>query len=260
MPMIDSHMVLAILGVAVIGGIIGLDRTAAGQFMISQPIVAAPFTGWVLGDMTAGMVIGATLELIWVLDIPVGTFVPANATVCAVSATAIAALGNPGGGAPLPDIGFSVLLTAAMVPVTRKADGLIRAWNSRLSDRVLAATARDRGRELVRAQFAGLTFFFLKSFVLCGIFVLVGIGALWIFGQFPGAVRRALSLFVKLLPLLGVAIVVRKLSIKALDQYFFAGFAAAALFGQAVHAPALVVLLLTSAAGWLGARYRERHA
>ena len=75
---------------------------------------------------------------------------------------------------------------------------------------------------------------------------------------FPPRSHRALSLFVKLLPVLGVALVVRKLSVKAFDQFFFIGFATAALFGQVIHAPALVVLLLTAAAGWLGARYRER--
>ena len=137
MPVFDAHMVLAILGIAVAGGVIGLDRTAAGQFMISQPIVAGPLTGWMLGDPTAGIVIGATMELVWLLDMPVGTFVPADATIGTIAATATAALGSPAG-TSLPVIGFSILLTTAVVPVTMQADGLIRTWNSRLADAVLA--------------------------------------------------------------------------------------------------------------------------
>ena len=62
--------------------------------MISQPIVAGPLAGWLLGDIAAGMVIGGVLELIWVLDMPVGTFVPADATVGTMAATAIAVLGG----------------------------------------------------------------------------------------------------------------------------------------------------------------------
>jgi mannose/fructose/N-acetylgalactosamine-specific phosphotransferase system component IIC len=100
MPVFDAHMVLVILGISAVGGILGLDRTAAGQFMISQPIVAGPVTGWMLGDPTAGIVIGAVLELIWLLDLPVGTFVPADATIGTVSATAFAALGKSGGCVP----------------------------------------------------------------------------------------------------------------------------------------------------------------
>ncbi len=251
------HMVLAVLGTAVVGGVMGLDRTAAGQFMISQPIVAGPLIGWMLGDMTAGLVIGGALELIWVLDLPVGTFVPANATIGTVSATAIAALGTPAG-ASLPVIGFSMLLTTAMVPLTMRADGLIRTWNSRLADTALTTSGSNTGRALDRAQVTGLALFFLKSFILCCIFIPPGIVAVGLFGHLPGAFHRAMSLFVKLLPMLGVALVVRKLSVKTFDQYFLIGFVIAALFGQMTHAHTLVVLLVTATAGWLGARYNER--
>jgi mannose/fructose/N-acetylgalactosamine-specific phosphotransferase system component IIC len=257
MPVPDFHMVLAILGIALAGGVIGLDRTAAGQFMISQPIVAGPLTGWLLGDPAAGAIVGATLELIWVLDLPIGTFVPANATVGTVSATAIAALGSPGG-ASLPVIGFSIMLTTALVPITMKADGLVRQWNSRIADRALTASGGQGGGVLSRIQYAGLGVFFLKSFVLYILFIPLGVAAVALFGQLPGVFHRALSLFVQLLPLVGVALVMSKLSVKTFDQYFFLGFACAAITGQLFHAPALVVLLTTTAAGWLGARYRER--
>ena len=65
--------------------------------------------------------IGAVLELMWVLDMPVGTFVPADATMGAVSATAIAALGGAGK-PPLDLVGFSILLTTVMVPITMMVD------------------------------------------------------------------------------------------------------------------------------------------
>jgi len=259
MPLFDTHMLLTVMGVALAGGVIGLDRTAAGQFMISQPIVAGPLTGWMLGDPIAGFVVGAALELIWVLDLPVGTFVPADATIVAVSAAAIAALGAPGG-ASVPAIGFSILLTTAMVPVTMRADGLIRKWNSGLADKAVAGQGDNAGKALVRAQAAGLALFFLKSFVLCCLFIPPGVAAVAFFGHLPDFFHRAMSLFVKLLPLLGVALVVRKLSMKTLDRYFLAGFVSAAVLGQALHAAAPVVLLATAAAGWLGARYHERSA
>ena len=62
MPIFDLHTLGVIASVAFAGGVIGLDRTAAGQFMISQPIVAGPFIGWLLGDTTVGLVIGACLN------------------------------------------------------------------------------------------------------------------------------------------------------------------------------------------------------
>lgn len=257
MPMFDMHMILTIAGIAVAGGLIGLDRTAVGQFMISQPIVVGPLTGWILGDPVAGIVIGAVLELIWVLDMPIGAFVPADATISTVSATAIAALGSPMTSS-LPVIGFSILLTAAMAPATMKADDIIRHWNSRLDDGLVSGPGPHPGRSLVRAHLSGIPAFFLKSFVLYLVFVPAGIAAVSAFNHLPDRIHHAMTLFVKLLPLLGAALVVRKLSVRPVDLFFLSGFMIAILAGLLFHAPALVVILLTMTGGWLGARYRER--
>ncbi len=257
MPAFDMHIFLAVLGIAFAGGVIGLDRTAAGQVMVSQPIVAGPVVGWMLGQPAVGIIVGAALELIWVLDIPVGTFVPADATIGTVSATAIAVLGAPAG-APISLIGFSILLSTTMVTITMKAEGVVRTWNSRFVEKALSTSGLNRGPALSRAQCAGLALFFLKSFVLYCIFIPLGLALTGVYRNLPSTFPRALSLFVELLPLVGVALVVRKFTIKTFDQYVLAGFITAVLFGQLMHAPAVVVLLLTAAAGWIGARYGER--
>jgi PTS system mannose-specific IIC component len=254
MPMFDTHVLLAIAGIAVIGGLIGLDRTAVGQFMISQPIVSGPLVGWVLGDLTAGIIIGVVLELIWVVDMPVGTFVPANSTVSAVSATAIAALGSHGV-ATLPVIGFSLLLTTGMASVTMMVDTVIRKTNSRLVFVASAVSAAPSGRTLARAQLFGLMMFYLKTFVLYLIFLPAGIAAVSLFNHLPEQVHRAMSLFVQLLPFLGVALIARRLSIKNVDLFLVAGFMIASAMVWIFHTPALVIVLLTITGGWLGTRY-----
>jgi len=247
------HTLFAIFGIALVGGVLGLDRTAAGQFMISQPIVAGPLIGWMLGDTTAGLVIGAVLELIWVLDMPVGTFVPSDSTVGAVSATAIAAIG--GGGHATPDlIGFSVLLTTAMVPVTMAVDGIVRKRNSRLADRAASAPGEDAEKKLSRAHLTGLAVFFLKSFVLYLVFVPAGLFAVSLFARFPGKAHIALALFVKLLPLLGAALIVRKLSIRNLDRFFLAGFVVAALLTLMFPLHPLIIILFVITAGYLATK------
>jgi mannose/fructose/N-acetylgalactosamine-specific phosphotransferase system component IIC len=259
MSMFDSHMLLTIVGIALVGGVVGLDRTAVGQFMISQPIVVGPLTGWMLGDPGAGMIMGVVLELIWVLDLPIGAFVPADATISTMSATAIAALGSPGGSS-LPVIGFSILLSTAMVPVTMKADDIVRHGNSRLADMLVTGPGQDPRRGLVRAHLSGLLVFFLKSFLLCLMFLPAGVAAVSAFNLLPERVHRAMSLFVKLLPLVGAALVVSKLSVRTVDLFFLGGFMLAALAGLLFHAPAFIIILLTMTSGWLGARYREQRS
>lgn len=259
MPVFDLHMIAAIVGISVVGGLLGLDRTAIGQFMVSQPLVAGPITGWLLGDATAGLVIGAVLELIWLLDMPIGNFVPADATIVTVSACAIAVLGKPGG-ATLSVIGFSLLLTTAMVPLTMQADAFIRKRNSKLVENVLASGADNLAQAVTREHLSGIAAFFLKSFVLCLVIIPAGIAAVLLFEHLSGAVHRALSLFVKLLPLLGAALIAHKLSIKVFDLFLLIGFVIAAVFGLLFHVPILIVLVLTVIAGWLGARYSEQRS
>ncbi len=69
---------------------LGLDRTAAFQFMVSRPIVAAPLTGWLIGDAMAGLQIGAMIELLWLGRLPVGAAVPPDDTQVAIGATILA--------------------------------------------------------------------------------------------------------------------------------------------------------------------------
>ncbi len=256
MSIFDLHTFACIFGVALAGGIVGLDRTAVGQFMISQPVVVGPLTGWLLGDLSAGLVIGAVLELVWVLDMPVGTFVPADATVGAVSATAIAVLGS-GGNTQLDVIGFSVLFTTIAVPITMRVDGITRKFNSRLAETAADPMAEDAGRALSRAHLAGLIVFFLKSFILYLVFVPAGLIAVTLFGRAPEKVHDAMTLFVKVLPLLGTALVVRKQSIKIFDRFFLAGFVVAAMSTLVFHVPALIIIPLVIMVGILGAQYGE---
>jgi mannose/fructose/N-acetylgalactosamine-specific phosphotransferase system component IIC len=246
--------------IAVAGGILGLDRTGFGQFMVSQPIVAGPLTGWLLGDPAAGVVIGAVLELICVLDMPVGTFVPADSTISTVSATAIAILSGVGK-APLDRIGFSIFLTTGMVPLTMAADGIIRKFNSRLADAAVSEAGEEARRRLSRAHLSGLIVFFLKSFVLYLCFIPAGVAAAVLFSQMPERIHAAFALFVRLLPLLGAALVLRKLSTSITDRSFITGFAAAAVLTLMLHGhPLIIILLIVAAAFFAGTKYRERRS
>ena len=258
MPLFDLHAVALILLAAAAGGIIGLDRTAAGQVMISQPIVAGPVTGWLLGDPSAGFVIGALLELIWVLDMPVGNFVPADTTVGTVSATAIAVIGSRGQ-APLDLIGFSILLTTGMAPVSMITDQFIRKSNAALAESARAGADEDPACTLSRSHIAGVAVFFLKSFVLVLLFVPAGLAAAVVFRHLPAPAHAAMALFVKVLPLLGAAVVLNRLSITVLDRFLVTGFATAALTAVLGGRP-LVIVLLVLAAGLAGAAYRQRRS
>lgn len=256
--MFDGSVWQSIFLIALMSGVIGLDRTAAGQFMISQPIVAAPLAGWVLGDASAGFLIGAILELIWMLDIAVGTFVPADSTIAAVTATAVAVLGSRGAPASPELIGFCILLSAATAPLTMAADRVIRNFNGGMANRAMQADDANLERSVVCAQGKGLAVFFLKYFLLCLALVPAGLAATAVFISLPPRVHAAFSLFVKLLPLLGAAVALHKLSRETLDRFMLFGFAAAMLSVFLFRFHPAVAVLAAAVSGWLGVRSHER--
>ena len=57
---------------ALLGGVLGLDTVSFPQAMLSRPIVGATIAGAYMGDATAGLLAGATLELFAVDTLPFG--------------------------------------------------------------------------------------------------------------------------------------------------------------------------------------------
>jgi mannose/fructose/N-acetylgalactosamine-specific phosphotransferase system component IIC len=76
--------------VSLLGGVLALDGTAVGQFMVSRPLVAGALTGWLVGDPFMGLAVGAILEAYLLVSFPSGgARYPegATATVVAVAST-----------------------------------------------------------------------------------------------------------------------------------------------------------------------------
>ncbi len=73
--------------VALIGGLVALDTTAGPQVMISQPIVAGPVLGLLLGELETGLLVGTMLELIWIGTVPAGASRFFDSNMAAVAAT-----------------------------------------------------------------------------------------------------------------------------------------------------------------------------
>ena len=63
---------MEILQIAFLGGLLALDGTSVGQFMVSRPLVVGALAGWLTGEPLLGMSVGATLELYLLVAFPTG--------------------------------------------------------------------------------------------------------------------------------------------------------------------------------------------
>ncbi len=84
--------------IALYGGAVCLDRRAAFQLMISQPILAVSCLGWLLGNPMVGLVLGSILQLLWMGSFLFGAHIPPHETTASVcSAGAVLLYAHLGG-------------------------------------------------------------------------------------------------------------------------------------------------------------------
>ncbi|MGQ0812916.1 MAG: PTS sugar transporter subunit IIC [Gemmatimonadota bacterium] len=76
------------IGVALLGGAVGVDATSLAQTMLSRPFIAATLTGLIAGRPQEGAILGAILELFALVILPVGAARYPESGTAAVAATA----------------------------------------------------------------------------------------------------------------------------------------------------------------------------
>lgn len=84
-------MFMDALLIAVFAGIAGIDLFD-GLTHIHRPVVAGLVVGWILGDIRMGLIVGGTLELVWMGAVPVGGAQPPNVVIGGIIGTVFAIL------------------------------------------------------------------------------------------------------------------------------------------------------------------------
>jgi PTS system mannose-specific IIC component len=64
----------------------GLDRTALAQTFLCRPVVCGALCGFIMGEYSAGLVIGSVMELLWLMRLPVGATVAPDDTQATIAA------------------------------------------------------------------------------------------------------------------------------------------------------------------------------
>lgn len=113
----DAAFAAALLPLALLSGVMGLDVVSFPQAMLSRPIVASSIAGAFFGAPVAGLVCGAVLECFALESLPVGASRYPEWGSASVVAGAIAAQGATATAFPQP----STFVLAVAV-------GIITAW------------------------------------------------------------------------------------------------------------------------------------
>lgn len=121
---------LTLLLLSLLGGLLALDATSLGQFMLGRPLIAAGLAGMVAGNPEGGIVVGVLLEAIHMAVLPVGAarYPEAGpAVVAAAGAYAGSHLGQP------VALLASVVFMLAWGWVGGRSVEWLRRWNVRMA-------------------------------------------------------------------------------------------------------------------------------
>lgn len=123
-------IVQSLMGVLA-GSVLWLDRVYIFQFMVSRPLIMGPIIAGIMGDMKIGLVIGASLELLWLNAPPVGSYLPNDESFCTAVAVPVAFFAAPLMG-QIPASGLSILLCLPVALMGKALDTRLRTLNEGL--------------------------------------------------------------------------------------------------------------------------------
>jgi len=196
----------------------GHSEDFLGTTLLSRPLVLGPLVGLVLGDLSQGVVIGATLELIFMGNIKVGAAIPPDVITGGVLSTAFAILSGKG-----PSIAL-----ALAVPISILAEMAVSGlfvFRAVFNKRFTTYAEAGEYKKLERLHiFSGI----LKPLMM-GIItftaLLLGSDVMKAFlDSIPPWVNDGLKVAGNMLPALGFALLLNLMFNKKVAPYFFLGF------------------------------------
>ncbi len=230
-------MFVQALLIGIWAGIAGIDMFD-GLTHIHRPLVTGLVIGLILGDMRTGLIVGATLELVWMGMVPLAGAQPPNVVIGGIIGTSIAILAKL---EPAAAVGIAVpfavaaqagitLLFTAFSPVMHKADKY-------------AADADTGGIE--RINYMGMAILFISYFI-CG-FLPIFFGAdkaATIVGMIPTPFIEGLTVAGKMMPAIGFAMLLKIMLKKEYVCFLIGGFVLVTWFKISVIGLALVGLAI----------------
>jgi len=208
----DRHCVLMdlifnALKLSFAGALIYLDRTHALQMMISRPVVTGPIIGFLAGDVSMGLLMGAIIELLWIRDIPVGSFVPPDETILTVLVASVGVLPLQVSG--MKEISLFVYALLIFLPATYlslQVELALRNANNQLWRLANDAIGRGQENRVALYHWSGAAIAFFAHFMLLLGFLLGGLYFIRLtFPLLPSFLYKALYFTGCVAPVVGVA-------------------------------------------------------
>lgn len=204
--------------IAFCAGFAYFSRRFLGDFYLERAIILGPLTGLIMGDLHTGLIVGGTLELIFMGAADIGGSVPPNLPIGSTIGTALAIAGNL-----TPEQSLAIAIPAAI------AGSLFELLAKTISTIFVAGAEyfAERANTMGISAMVHLGNFvhFLADFI--PVFVVLSVGAdaaQSLVGSLPDWFQSGIRLAGNMLPALGFGILLSVQATPALLPWFFVGF------------------------------------
>jgi fructoselysine/glucoselysine PTS system EIID component len=189
-----------------------------GSSLLSRPLVLGPLVGLVLGDLTQGVMIGATLELIFMGNIKVGAAIPPDVITGGVLGTAFAIMSGKG----------AAIALAIAVPISILAEMVISGlfvFRAMFNGKFNKYAEEGSFRKIERLHVASGLLKPLLMGLLTFIALQFGTDVMKSFlDTIPAWVQSGLQVAGNMLPAVGFALLMNLMFNQKVAAYFFLGF------------------------------------
>lgn len=201
----------------ILGGLWFLEKFF-GTCMVIRPLVVSPLVGLALGDMQTGVIIGATLELVFMGAIQIGGAVPPDALVGAGLGTAFAILTGQG-----PEIALTLALPIAILAQSIKV--LLFIIRSGFMTPAMKYAAAGDIKKMKMLNYGGLLLQSFMYFAVAFVAIMFGSAAVQSFvDHIPQSIMQGLNVAGGLLPAVGFALLLLPMMNLKNVLYFVFGF------------------------------------
>lgn len=216
-------MLLQSILVAVWAGICIVDErtTWAGT---PKALVAGSVAGLIMGDMTTGLIISGTLQLMWLTNVGIGAYIPPNEAIGSIIGVSIAIIAGGGVGTGLAVAVPTALLSQQLLMLTN-------TFNISLVHKAINEAETGDFDRVAKYNFYGLPLAFLSGTI--PVFLAVYFGGPFveeILAFIPQSIFDGLGVAAGLLPAVGLGMLLIMMEGKNMWIFFIIGFVLAAYF------------------------------
>ncbi len=211
---------------------------AVGSLYLNRPIVLAPLVGLILGDLQTGLLLGATLEALFLGSVTIGTYIAPDAGISSILASAfVISSGLDTEAALLLAVPIAVLATSL-----QNVLWALFSFTSKIADNY-AKKANEKGIYMVM-WFEGFLNAFLKFLMVFLAWIFGSNSVVAIIEKIPDVILNGMATAGGVLPAIGLAMLASTMMNKKNWIYLLLGYIGAAYLKLPTIALALIGLII----------------